>query len=289
MAGMAGVAAAAQSRNASGPKLRSTPAVCLYSQVLIKVPYDELGPVLKAIGVDGCDLSVQPGGHVDPANYSVDMMRAVEAITGVGLDVPVITTACTNVSDLNIRNSVAISAEMGVPLFRSGLWKYTAGEPEARLGEVQRDLSGLAALARAVKMTVVVENVAGDYVGAGFWDLHMVVRGMDPNTVGYDFDVGCATGAGGWEIPLRAARPRLKMVTVRDFAWTRQSGAWKAVPCPLGDGMVDFAAFFAALARVRFLGPISVQMEYKPKDEVGAVQRDVEFVRKHVNAAYGSA
>ena len=47
-----------------GPEARTTPAVCLYSQVLIKVPYDELGPVLSDLGVDGCDLTVHAGGHV---------------------------------------------------------------------------------------------------------------------------------------------------------------------------------------------------------------------------------
>src|SRR5215471_16460545 len=87
----AGATAAAQFRPDNGPKARTTPAVCLYSQAVIKVPYDELGPILRGVGVDGCDLTVMPGGHVRPDNASLDLMRAVEAITGVGLDVPVIT------------------------------------------------------------------------------------------------------------------------------------------------------------------------------------------------------
>src|SRR5689334_17500536 len=75
----------AQGRRGNGPKPRTSPAVCLYSKLLIKIPYDELGPVLRSIGVDGCDLSVERGGHVNPEQSSVDLMRAVEAITGVGL------------------------------------------------------------------------------------------------------------------------------------------------------------------------------------------------------------
>jgi len=54
-------------RAGDGPKPRTSPAVCLYSQVLIKVGYEELGPLLKSLGVDGCDLTVMPGGHIDPA------------------------------------------------------------------------------------------------------------------------------------------------------------------------------------------------------------------------------
>ena len=40
-------------------------------------------------------------------------MRAVEAVTGVGLDVPVITTAYTSLADPTIRNVVAIAGRWG--------------------------------------------------------------------------------------------------------------------------------------------------------------------------------
>lgn len=294
---LAGVAvasrAAAQFRPGNGPKPRTTPAVCLYSQLLIKVPYDELGPILKDLGADGCDLSVQAGGHVRPEQAGLDLMRAVEAITGVGLDVPVISTACTSLADPNIRSIAAVAGEMGLPLFRAGHWKYTAAEVEARLSEVQRDIGGLASLARAVNMAVAIQNVAGDYVGAATWDIHMMIRGMDPRTVGYDFDIGYALaegGGGGWQVAERLALARLKMVTVRDFVWSKDAaGLWKTTPCPLGEGMVPWPKFFAALAGIRFAGPISIQMDYQPKDELGAIRRDVEFVKKQVSAAYGGA
>src|SRR5215471_7462897 len=164
--------AAAQLRPGNGPKIRTSPAICLYSQVLIKIGYDELGPVLRTLGFDGCDLSVQPGGHVVPVQAPVDMMRSVEAITGVGLDVPIITTAYTSLADTTSRNVLAICGEMGVPLFRTGVWKYTAADPDTRLGEVQREVLGLASLARAVNMAMTIPNVAGENVGAATWDLN---------------------------------------------------------------------------------------------------------------------
>jgi sugar phosphate isomerase/epimerase len=287
----AGATAAAQFRPGNGPKARTTPAVCLYSQVLIKVPYDELGMILKTMGVDGCDLTVMPGGHVPPAQSSVDLMRAVEAVTGVGLDVPVITTAYTSLQDPTIRNVVAIAGEMGIPLFRAGVWKYGAGEPEVRLAEVQRDLSGLAAMARAVNMAVAIRTGSGDMVGASVWDAHMLIRGMDPRTVGIAYDVGDAVaegGGGSWMTAFRLALPRIKMVVARDFVWGKDaSGAWKRTACPLGEGMVDWGKVFESLGRARFTGPISLPVDYAPKDEVAAIRHDVEFIRKHVAAAYG--
>src|SRR5690349_21477041 len=109
----AGVRLLAQGRHGNGPKPRTTPAVCLYSKLLIKIPYDELGPVLQSLGADGCDLSVERGGHVVPEQAPVDLMRAVEAITGVGLDVPVISTNYSSLQDPTVRNVAAIAGEMG--------------------------------------------------------------------------------------------------------------------------------------------------------------------------------
>ena len=285
--------AAAQTRRGNGPKVRSTPAVCLYSQVLIKIPYDDLGPVLRDLGVDGCDLTVMPGGHVNPENSSVDMMRSVEAITGVGLDVPVISTAYTTLADPTIRNVLAISGEMGVPLFRAGLWPYPPGvEVEARLAQVQRDIAGLASLARAVNMGMALQNVAGENVGQSVWDTSLLIRGMDPRTVGYDFDAGYAAaegGVGGWQVALRLAAPRLKMVTARDFYWSKEGGSWKPVPCPLGEGMVDWTKLFAGLAQARFTGPVSVTVDYHPKNDLAAIRHDVDFIRRQVHTAYGGA
>jgi sugar phosphate isomerase/epimerase len=258
---------------------------------LIKVPYDELGMILKTMGVDGCDLTVMPGGHVPPAQSAVDLMRAVEAVTGVGLDVPVITTAYTSLQDPTIRNVAAIAGEMGIPLFRAGVWKYGTAEPEARLAEVQRDISGLAAMARAVNMAVAIRTGSGDMVGASVWDAHMLIRGMDPRTVGLAYDIGDAVaegGGGSWMTALRLVLPRIRMVVARDFVWGKDaSGAWKRTACPLGEGMVDWAKVFENLGRARFTGPISLPVDYEPKDEVAAIRHDVEFIRKHVAAAYG--
>ena len=68
---------------------RGTPALCLFSEA-IKVDYNDAGGFLQMIGFDGVELSVQPGGHI-PLDGDIDLHleRAIEAMTGSGLDVPV--------------------------------------------------------------------------------------------------------------------------------------------------------------------------------------------------------
>src|SRR5271157_6260972 len=94
-----GAGRAAAQYKAGGAKPRTKPLVCLYSKHLAKVEYDDLGKVLRDLGFDGCDLSVEPGGHVLPEQAQADLVRAVLAITDVGLVVPIFTTSITSPAD----------------------------------------------------------------------------------------------------------------------------------------------------------------------------------------------
>ena len=275
------------------PKPRTTPAVCLYSQHLIKVEYEAVGMVLRDLGFDGCDLAVVPGSHIPPEQAGSDLMRGIEAISGVGLEVPIISTSVTSGNDPNGRQILGIAGFMGVPLFRPGYWKYgNAADLEVRLGELQREILGLASVGRAYNVAMALHNTSGDAVGAALWDLSGMLRTVDPRWVGYDFDPGFATqtaGVNGAGVVMRLAMPKLKAVTVRDFTWNKDAaGAWKAAPCPLGDGMVDWRQFFTALARARFVGPITIEVRYETKDELNAFRHDLAFVRQQVSAAYGA-
>ena len=270
---------------------RITPAVCLYSKVLIKIGYIDLPMILQQIGFDGVDLSVEPGGHVLPEKADYNLMPALEAFTGIGLDVPMITTDLTTLQDKNSEQVLGLATYIGVPFFRPGHWKMT-GPPEVQmqLPMVQRDIMGLSQLGRATKMVMGVHNYVDGAEGASILDINRVIRPIDPDWVGYDFDVGYATIEGkeaGFEGPLAIALPRLKMVTVRDFKWEQQAdGTRQAKPRPLGDGVVDFPKFFAALSKARFAGPISLQVDHA-QGELSAIKRDLAFVRKQIAAAYG--
>jgi sugar phosphate isomerase/epimerase len=275
-------------RPRGAPKPRTSPAVCLYSQHLIKIEYEALGMVLRDLGFDGCDLAVIPGGHVPPEKAGSDLMRAIEAVSGVGLEVPLLTTAMTNGGDPMGRMVLSIAGFMGIPIFRPGYWHYgNAPDIEGRQLEVQREIMGLASIARAYNVAMAVHNMAGDNVGASLFEFSAMFRGIDPRWVGYDFDPGYATETGGVEganTMLRLAMPRLKAVTVKDFYWSKEGGSWKATPCPLGEGMVDWRTVFSALAKARYTGPITIEMKYQPKDDLSAIRKDLEFVRKQLAA-----
>jgi sugar phosphate isomerase/epimerase len=271
---------------------RITPAICLYSRVLIQIGYIDLPMIVQGLGFDGVDLSVEHGGHVLPEKADYNLMPALEAFTGIGLDVPMITTGLTTLQDPDAEQVLGLATYIGVPFFRPGHWKFT-GSPqiEMQLPLVQRDIAGLAQLGRATKMAMGIHNYLDGAEGAAVADIDRVIRPIDPQWVGYDFDVAYAVlegGGAGFEGPLAVALPRLKIVTLRDFKWEERAapGAGHR-PCPLGDGVVDFGKFFAALAKARFAGPISLPVDHNPAGELAAIKHDLAFVRKQIAAAYG--
>jgi L-ribulose-5-phosphate 3-epimerase len=273
-----------------GPKPRVSPSVVVTLEQFPKIGYNEIGDILKAIGFDGCILSVQPGGHIKPESADWELMRAVEAVTGVGLDVPALSTLSTSPSDPILRLIFGVGGQMQIPFFQPGQWKYPAsGSLDARIPEIQRDLAVLSSFANQTKMTVAIRNTTGENFGAALWDAQMLVRGIDPIHLGYDFDIGYATAHGGPDaaaFALRTMLPRLKMVAARDILWTKDSSGWKLTECPLGEGMVDWSGFFATLARAHFTGPVTVYVNYQTPDMLAAIRRDLAFLRKQLAAAY---
>ena len=260
---LAGAAAAAVGRLSAQPKARTGPLICLYSRLLPDLEYPDLGPILSGMGFDGCDLSVQQGGTVSPTQIAVDLVRAIEVMQGHGLEVPVITTDFVSATEPWARNVLYVAGGSGVPFFRPGYWKV-----RVPLDALKGQMVNLAGMGKFYKMATGVPNIAGPD-----W-----VADLDPAWVGYDFDPSRATP----DLPLEAALPRVKMFQLRDAR--RENG--RLVPCPLGQGIVDWPKFFEALARARWSGPLTLQSDYPAEDRVFAIRQDLAFVRKQLDAAY---
>lgn len=275
----------------SAPK-RTLPMLCAYSANMARVPYPQLGDIAAQIGYEGIDLTVMIGGHVDPRITNVDLVRAFENVRGSGLEVPMISTNITTVADPTCYPVLYLTGHSQVPLFRLGYWQYGENAPiQQRLSQVRQELQQIIALAQRCDITAMFPNRAGEFVGESVWDAQSIIGGMDPRWVGFYFDPAEATaegGAGGWEAALRLALPRLKALSLQDFYWKKEGNDWKLQKCALGEGMVDWQKFFSLVAAAQFTGPISIHMEYGPKDALGAMAKDLEFARTHVQKAWSA-
>jgi len=253
----------AQPRPPEPPRVRTGPLLCLFSRLVPEIEYSQLGVVLNGLGFDGCDLSVEPGGTVEPEATPVDLVRAIEILSGSHIELPVITTSFLGINEPWARNVLAIAGRSGVPYFRTGYSRNPA-----RLEGRRNEVAGLAGYGRA----------AGMLIGLPYPGSENLMRDLDPQWAGYDFDTALGTAPGS----LEAALPRIRMITLRDIRREKE----QLTPCPLGEGVVDWPMFFGSLARARFSGPLTLQLDYRPPDKLQAIQHDVEFARKQLNTAY---
>lgn len=274
--------------------------LCFFSKHLPRMNGRELGRSLRGLGFDGVDLTVRPGGHIDPKRVATDLPVFVEAIRTEGLVVPMITTELLSDADPVAQPTLETAARLKIPFYKTGYYRYAFVDVRKELEAAGRQLKGLADLSRRHGMRLGYHNHAG-YIGGPVWDFAPFIEPLDPATAGYYFDVRHAVvegGDGGWRTALDLVSPRLSMISLKDFFWERSGGSWRQRNCPMGEGMVDWKRFFAMLAKARFHGPVSFHVEYEvtgatpaaeQENMLAAAARDLAFVKPHLVEVYSGA
>jgi L-ribulose-5-phosphate 3-epimerase len=254
-------------RAAQGPALANAPIV-FFSKHLAELSWADLGTAVKGMGYAGVDLTVRPGGHVLPERVTDDLPKAVAAIRDAGSEVHMLTTGLTRADDPAARPTVMGAQAVGVRLLKPGYYRYALKDVRAELAAAVEAFAGLVRLAREAGVTFGYHNHSGTYVGAPMWDTLQLVEPLPREAAGYYFDIRHAVvegGDAGWRLGTQLVAPRLRMLAAKDFFWEKQpDGRWRIVDCPLGEGMVNWPAFFAEIAKSSFNGPVTVHVEYDP-------------------------
>jgi L-ribulose-5-phosphate 3-epimerase len=259
--------------------------------------WTRLAQSVKKLGFGGIDLTVRPGGHVLPERAAEDLPKAFAAIRAEGLSVPMITTGLTSGADPTAKSILATAGQLGIPYFKPGYYRYAFIDVRSELKKAMSDFRSLVELSKQYGVQAGFHN-HDSYIGAQIWDIAQTIDQLDPKWVGYYFDIRHAVaegGGAGWKIALNLAAPRIKMIAVKDSYWEKTAKGWRQANCPLGEGMVDWKAYFKALRQANFQGPVSYHLEYeisgKNASEIEektmvATQKDFEFLKARVQEAY---
>ena len=122
--------------------------VCFFSKHLPAMDGQRLGKTMKVLGFDGVDLTVRPGGHIDPKRVAQDLPPFVEAVRKEGVALPMITTELLSDADPAARPTFETAASLRIALktIRPGgaspaIWRAerTDGQPARH----RRALTGL--------------------------------------------------------------------------------------------------------------------------------------------------
>jgi len=275
-------------------------AICLFSKHMPAMDWKRMSQAVKKLGFDGVDLTVRPGGHVLPERAADDLPKAVEAIRAEGLKVPMITTALTSVNDPTAKPILSTAGKLSIPFFKPGYYRYNFVDVRNELQKAMNDFRSLTEVSKQSGVQCGFHNHEG-YIGAQLWDVAQTIDQLDQKWVGYYFDIRHAVaegGGAGWKIALNLVAPRIKMIAVKDSYWEKTSKGWRQVNCPLGEGMVDWKAYFKTLRQASFQGPISLHLEYEiagattaaqEENTLVAAQKDLDFLKARLREAYAGA
>ncbi len=119
------------------------------------------------------------------------------------------------------------------------------------------------------------QNHSGkNYIGGSIWDFWMMIKDLDPATIGFSFDIGQAMveGSLSWPTQVRLTRDRWVALQVKDFNWVKTSkNQWKPQWCPLGKGRLQ-KAFFKEIKSNPVDGPIIQHCEHiRPGGPIDAI------------------
>ena len=275
----------------------------VFSKHLQFLDYETTAQVAAEIGFDGVDLAVRPGGHVLPENVATDLPRAVEAIKGAGLQAQIMTTAIMNPQEGAAATILQTAKEVGITRYRTDWLRYNMDDINlpAVIDDFRQQLQALAQLNERTGMIGGYQNHAGDhYVGAPIWDIATLLREIDSEFLGSQYDIRHATVEGGlsWPLGLNLIHPYINVIVIKDFRWEKVDGTWKVVNVPLGEGMVDFPRYFKLLKQYDIRCPISVHFEYEMPEQredlseeerlaqtITVMKKDVDTLKQYLSEA----
>jgi sugar phosphate isomerase/epimerase len=263
-----------------------------FSKHLQFLDYAEAADACLAAGMNGADLTVRPGGHVLPENVERDLPLAVKAFEKAGLKIEMMASGITDPDDPLTEKVLQVASEMGIKFYRLGYYHYDpAISVVNNLERIKVKMNGLARLNEKYKIHGAYQNHAGSNFGAPVWDLWEVLKDLDPQWTGCQYDVRHATVEGNrsWPLGMKLLKDHIRCMVIKDFKWGEKDGKAIEVNVPVGEGIVDFPAYFGLVEEMDIHGPITIHLEYPmfPQKEMTLAQkkdRAIELMRKDLDS-----
>lgn len=241
-----------------------------FSKPLHWMDYEQLADCLAAIGVDGIDLTVRPKGHVLPENVRTDLPRAIKAAQSRGLKVNMIVTAIQSADEEHAQTVLKTAADHGVKLYRMGYLRYDYKDGIVRsLDNLKKTMESLAALNQKIGIVGGYQNHYAwkpELLGGPLWDLHYVLKDIDPRVLGSQFDVrhAIAESPSSWSNGLRLIAPWINSICLKDFDFKDERGKLPMPrQVPAGEGLVPWQQYIDLLKELRVDVPATIHLEWE--------------------------
>jgi len=240
--------------------------LCAFTKCLQFLNFDQIAEVIARQGFDGADITVRPGGQIEPENVKTELPKAVKTLQKAGVEIPMMVTAVTDADNPVEITTLQVAADAGIRYYRMGWLAYDFTKTiQQNLDFFKTIFEKLAKLNEKLGIHGGYQNHSGLHVGAPVWDLYDLVKDVDPKYLGVQYDIRHAVTEGGycWILGMKRVEPWIRTICIKDFVWGREAkGGWKHQNVPLGEGMVSFDDFLKEYAQLKVEAPVSIHFEY---------------------------
>ncbi len=239
-------------------------SIHVFSKHLQFLDFDDLALVTADLGFDGVELTVRKGGHVLPGSVMQNLPVAIDAIKKQGILANMIVTNITSL-DGESASLIKTAADLGVAFYRLGYYRYPEDMTMPEAMEIFKvHMADLSKHNVEVGIQGCYQNHAGSVVGASIWEVSQLLANCNANGMGSQYDIRHAwvEGAASWHNGIRLIKERINTIVLKDFKWRKDNGTWQLVNTPLGEGMVDFRAYFKLLKHYNINVPVTIHFEY---------------------------
>lgn len=273
--------------------------VRLFSKPLDAYDFDFMCECLVKSGIDGFDLTVRPGGKVEPNIVETSLPNLIDRAKKYNLALDMLVTGIVSATDPFTDRILKTASGSGVKYYRLGWFDYDfkTGIWESVL-KYRTVLKELAELNRKYKIHGGYQNHAGQRIGGPVWDLHELLSDLPPEYLGSQYDVRHAMveGADTWILGMRLIAGHIKTLAIKDFIWQCGNGKPQPVTVPLGEGMIDWDLYFRTLTELKIEGPVTLHVEYPLLEKgeeklslirqqeiiVGKLKKDIDFLKGYL-------
>lgn len=270
-----------------------------FSKDLDKYETEFMSETLSLAGVDGLDLTVRPGGKVEPEKVADDLPKVIESGKKHNLATDLIVTAITGTEDPLTEKVLKTASSLGVKHYRLGYYDYdlSAGVLKS-LDNIKSRLKSISDMNSHFNIQAGYQNHSGGRVGSPGWDVWELVKDFPVETVSSQFDVRHAKVEGNrsWIFILHLLSRNIGSLAIKDFTWQVENGRARIINVPLGEGLVDFNLYFRTLKELNISAPVTLHVEYplltaeeesytllaKQKIIVEKIKKDVRFIRNMI-------
>jgi sugar phosphate isomerase/epimerase len=282
----------------AAPQERAGETFAAFTESFQGWPIPEVCAKFKAIGLDGLDLTVRPGGHINPEDAPQKLPPAAAAARDHGVRILMLSTAIVE-ADKTAEALLAAAAEQGIDRVKLGYYRYT--KFGALLGEIdaaRRKLAGVAKLAAKHGILPCVHVHSGDTIPGSGPIAYLLLKDLDPKEVGAYVDPMHMTiegGNDGWRQGLDLLAPWIAISSLKNAKWIATgrdaSGQqqWSTRKCPLADGVAKIPQYLATLRALGYRGLYTLHSEYADGNSwrqlsvdecLEQTRLDLEYVKK---------